>query len=181
MPAFRDGASRTRAGDLPGCDPDAALSAGDGNPPQILQRLQALSGVASPNPARRAAARIGAARHKSGTTAVTRRRYPPGHRRARPSRSTSRHPDSSPARRLAPRRAPARRRTRRRRCRRARVRHPSDYSGGMSRQALGNAAAGVLFLVIAIVDFTRDDSGVGVVFVIFAAVFLGLAFSGRSK
>jgi hypothetical protein len=51
----------------------------------------------------------------------------------------------------------------------------------MSRQALGNALAGVLFLVVAIVDFTRDSSGIGVVFVVFAAVFLGLAFSGKNR
>jgi hypothetical protein len=51
----------------------------------------------------------------------------------------------------------------------------------MSRQALGNALAGVLFLIVAIVDFTRDDSGIGVVFVVFAAVFFGLAFSGKNK
>ena len=51
----------------------------------------------------------------------------------------------------------------------------------MSKQALGNAVAGVLFFVIAIVDFTRDDSGIGVVFVLCAAVFLGLAFSSRRK
>ena len=57
----------------------------------------------------------------------------------------------------------------------------SDYGRDMSRQALGNAAAGVLFLTVAIVDFTRDDSGIGVVFVVFAAVFLGLAFSGRNS
>jgi hypothetical protein len=49
----------------------------------------------------------------------------------------------------------------------------------MSRQAIGNALAGVAFLVIAIVDFTRDSSGIGVVFVVFAAVFLGLAASAR--
>ena len=49
----------------------------------------------------------------------------------------------------------------------------------MSRQALGNAAAGILFLIVAIVDFTRDSSGIGVVFVVFAAVFLGLAASAR--
>jgi hypothetical protein len=55
------------------------------------------------------------------------------------------------------------------------------YSRDMSRQALGNAVAGVLFFVVAIVDFTRDDSGIGVVFLVFAAVFLGLAFSGRTK
>jgi uncharacterized membrane protein len=51
----------------------------------------------------------------------------------------------------------------------------------MSRQALGNALAGVLFLIVAIVDFTRDSSGIGAVFVAFAAVFLGLAFSGKKK
>jgi hypothetical protein len=50
----------------------------------------------------------------------------------------------------------------------------------MSRQALGNAAAGILFLIVAIVDFTRDSSGIGVVFVVFAAVFLGLAASART-
>jgi hypothetical protein len=51
----------------------------------------------------------------------------------------------------------------------------------MSRQALGNAAAGILFLIVAIVDFTRDSSGIGVVFVVFAAVFLGLAASARKS
>jgi hypothetical protein len=50
----------------------------------------------------------------------------------------------------------------------------------MSRRALGNAVAGVLFFIVAIVDFTRDSSGIGVVFLVFAAVFLGLAFSARS-
>jgi drug/metabolite transporter (DMT)-like permease len=49
----------------------------------------------------------------------------------------------------------------------------------VSRQAIGNAVAGVLFLIVAIVDFTRDSSGIGVVFVVFAAVFLGLASSAR--
>jgi len=49
----------------------------------------------------------------------------------------------------------------------------------MSKQALGNAIAGILFFIVAIVDFTRDSSGIGVVFLVFAAVFLGLAFSGR--
>jgi hypothetical protein len=51
----------------------------------------------------------------------------------------------------------------------------------MSRQALGNALAGAVFLVVAIYDFTQDDSGIGVVFLVFTAVFLGLAFSGRTK
>jgi hypothetical protein len=49
----------------------------------------------------------------------------------------------------------------------------------MSRQSLGNALAGVTFLVVAIVDFVNDDSGIGTVFVILAAVFLGLAFAGK--
>jgi hypothetical protein len=56
---------------------------------------------------------------------------------------------------------------------------PTNYGDGMSRQAIGNALAGIAFLVIAIVDFTRDTSGIGVVFVVFAAVFLGLAASAR--
>jgi hypothetical protein len=49
----------------------------------------------------------------------------------------------------------------------------------MSRQALGNALAGLLFLIIGIVDFTRDSSDIGAVFIVFAAVFLGLAASAR--
>jgi hypothetical protein len=55
------------------------------------------------------------------------------------------------------------------------------YSRNVSRQALGNALAGVLFLIVAIVDFTRDSSGIGVVFLVFAAVFLGLGLSGKRK
>jgi len=51
----------------------------------------------------------------------------------------------------------------------------------MSRQVKGNAAAGILFLIVAPVDFTRDSSGIGVVFVVFAAVFLGLAASARKS
>lgn len=49
----------------------------------------------------------------------------------------------------------------------------------MSRQALGNVAAGVLFFVVAIVDFARDSSGIGVVFLVFGAVFVGLGISSR--
>ena len=49
----------------------------------------------------------------------------------------------------------------------------------VSGQAVGNALAGVVFLIVAIVDFTRDSSGIGVVFLVFAAVFLGLGLSGR--
>jgi uncharacterized membrane protein len=50
-----------------------------------------------------------------------------------------------------------------------------------SRQALGNALAGVLFLIVAIYDFTQDDSGIGVVFLVFAAVFLGLGLSSEAR
>jgi hypothetical protein len=50
----------------------------------------------------------------------------------------------------------------------------------MSRQALGNALAGAVFLVVAIVDFVRDSSGIGVVFLVFAAVFLSLGLSARN-
>jgi hypothetical protein len=49
----------------------------------------------------------------------------------------------------------------------------------MSKQALGNVLAGVLFFIVAIVDFARDSSGIGVVFLVFAAVFLGLGISSR--
>jgi uncharacterized membrane protein len=51
----------------------------------------------------------------------------------------------------------------------------------MSKQAIGNALAGMAFLVIAIVDFTRDSSGIGTVFLVFAAVFVGLALSDKSS
>jgi hypothetical protein len=49
----------------------------------------------------------------------------------------------------------------------------------MSKQALGNVLAGIAFLIVAIVDFTRDSSGIGVVFLVFTAVFLGLGLSGK--
>jgi hypothetical protein len=51
----------------------------------------------------------------------------------------------------------------------------------MSKQALGNILAGVAFFIVGIVDFTRDSSGIGVVFLVFAAVFLGLGLSGRAR
>lgn len=51
----------------------------------------------------------------------------------------------------------------------------------MTTQAQGNALAGVLFFTIAIIDFTRDSSGIGVVFLVLAAVFCGLALSGRAR
>ena len=50
-----------------------------------------------------------------------------------------------------------------------------------SRLVLGNALASVLFLVVAIVDFTRDSSGIGVVFLVFAGVWATLAFSAREQ
>jgi hypothetical protein len=49
----------------------------------------------------------------------------------------------------------------------------------MSRQALGNALASVVFFIVAIVDFVNDSSGIGAVFLVFAAVFAGLAFSDK--
>jgi uncharacterized membrane protein len=51
----------------------------------------------------------------------------------------------------------------------------------MSRQALGNVLAGVLFVIVAIYDFTQDDSGIGVVFLVFATVFLGLGLSSKAR
>jgi hypothetical protein len=44
---------------------------------------------------------------------------------------------------------------------------------------MGNILAGLIFLVIAVVDFTNDTSGIGTVFLIFAAVFMGLAFTSK--
>jgi uncharacterized membrane protein len=49
----------------------------------------------------------------------------------------------------------------------------------MNRQTIGNLLAGIIFLVVAIVDYTKDTSGIGTVFLVFAAVFLGLAFTGK--
>jgi hypothetical protein len=37
-----------------------------------------------------------------------------------------------------------------------------------------------LFFVVAIVDFARDSSGIGVVFLVFGAVFVGLGISSRN-
>jgi hypothetical protein len=51
----------------------------------------------------------------------------------------------------------------------------------MNRQTLGNVLAGIIFLIIAIVDFAKDTSGIGTVFLVFAAVFLGLAFTGKNS
>ncbi len=49
----------------------------------------------------------------------------------------------------------------------------------MSKEALGNALASVVFLVIAITGYVRDSSGIGLVFLIFAGVFLALQFRRR--
>jgi uncharacterized membrane protein len=49
----------------------------------------------------------------------------------------------------------------------------------MNRQTIGNALAGIIFLVVAIVDYTKDTSGIGTVFLVLAAVFLGLAYTGK--
>jgi len=55
------------------------------------------------------------------------------------------------------------------------------YSHEMSKQALGNVLAGVTFLIVAIVAFTRDSSAIGVLFLFYAAVFLGLGPSGKRR
>lgn len=51
----------------------------------------------------------------------------------------------------------------------------------VTRQVVGNAVASFLFLAVAFWDFTHDSSGIGAVFVIFAAVYLGLALSGKRQ
>ena len=51
----------------------------------------------------------------------------------------------------------------------------------MSKQTIGNAIASLLFLIVAIVDFIKDSSGIGAVFLVFAAVYLGLALSDKSR
>jgi hypothetical protein len=49
----------------------------------------------------------------------------------------------------------------------------------MQKQVIGNAIAALLFAVIAIVDFTRDTSGVGAVFLVFAAVYAASRLRAR--
>jgi hypothetical protein len=51
----------------------------------------------------------------------------------------------------------------------------------MNYHRVGNAVAALLFMVVAIVDLARDDSGVGTIFAIFGAVFLGLALSPKAR
>jgi hypothetical protein len=48
----------------------------------------------------------------------------------------------------------------------------------MSKQALGNALFAVVFLVIAIIEYVSDSSGIGLAFLIVAGVFLALQFRG---
>jgi hypothetical protein len=55
------------------------------------------------------------------------------------------------------------------------------YYCAMSKQTLGNALASLLFLIVAIVDFTNDSAGIGAVFLVFAAVYLGLALSDKKE
>jgi hypothetical protein len=47
----------------------------------------------------------------------------------------------------------------------------------MPKQTVGNALASLLFLIVAIINFTNDASGIGAVFLVFAAVYLSLALS----
>jgi hypothetical protein len=51
----------------------------------------------------------------------------------------------------------------------------------MNWKRIGNLSAGLLFLAAAVWDFTRDTSGIGAVFLVFAAVFLGLGLSGKRR
>ena len=57
-----------------------------------------------------------------------------------------------------------------------------DYAEeNMNKHKIGNAIASLLFLVVAFVFYTHNDSGVGTMFVVFAAVYLGLTFSDKYK
>jgi hypothetical protein len=51
----------------------------------------------------------------------------------------------------------------------------------MKLQIIGNAVAGVLFLIFAIAQFRSDSSGLGAVYLAFSALFIGLAVSGMKK
>ena len=51
----------------------------------------------------------------------------------------------------------------------------------MRKQIIGNAIAGLLFLIVAVWDFAHDTTGIGTVFLIFAAVYLGLALMGKNR
>ena len=55
------------------------------------------------------------------------------------------------------------------------------YHSCMNKHKIGNAIASLLFLVVAFVFYTHNDSGVGTMFVVFAAVYLGLTFSDKYK
>ena len=51
----------------------------------------------------------------------------------------------------------------------------------MSKQPLVNTLFGLVFLVIAIIEYVRDSSGIGIVFLIFAGVFVALQFRALSQ
>jgi hypothetical protein len=51
----------------------------------------------------------------------------------------------------------------------------------MNKQTIGNAIASLLFFIFAFVGYTHDNSGMGTVFLIFGAVYLGLTLSSRKK
>ena len=57
--------------------------------------------------------------------------------------------------------------------------HPKRKGNAMSKEALGNTLFALVFLVIAIINYVRDSSGIGLVFLIVAGVFLALQFRGR--
>jgi uncharacterized membrane protein len=55
------------------------------------------------------------------------------------------------------------------------------YHRCMNLQKIGNAFASILFFVIAIYDYTHDSSGIGTVFLVFGAVYLGITLSAKKR
>jgi hypothetical protein len=51
----------------------------------------------------------------------------------------------------------------------------------MDLKKLGTALAGLIFMAVAVWDFSHDTSGIGVVFLVLGAVFLGQAFSSGRR
>jgi hypothetical protein len=59
------------------------------------------------------------------------------------------------------------------------TRHSPKKGNEMPKHALVNTLFGLAFLVIAIVEYVRDSSGLGLVFLIVAGVFVALQFRER--
>jgi uncharacterized membrane protein len=51
----------------------------------------------------------------------------------------------------------------------------------MNLQKFGNAAASLLFFIIAIYDYTHDSTGIGTVFLVFGAIYLGITLSAKKR